>query len=189
MKIALSEVVSDLNRNRKTGLLAVSVKGLNSLFKIFLRDGNIYHVACGSAKGSTCLAQCDEMEFSGYSFLPDIVLEVSGENMPPTGELIQYLQVAGKTVDAQEGSSGETQVNSGASAFPRIREQLKAALIDQVGPAGAKAFTRIVEEKWRPSSTPSREDLVKLVDLLRNVIDDVNDRQQFFKDATRIISS
>lgn len=71
--------------------------------------------------------------------------------------------------------------------FARIQEELKVALIRQIGPAGGKVLKKIVEETWRVSS-PTKPDLRNLVGLLKNEIEDGENRNQFAKEAEKIIA-
>jgi hypothetical protein len=190
MRAALSDVATDVHQKKKTGLLSVSVKGSNSLFKIFFRNGDIYHISHGTSKGNDCLAGLAQLEFSDCTFVPDIRLEINGANLPPTGAVLRSLQGVSKGVEARpEGrdNGGSAEVLS-KERFAVIGEQLKAALMRQIGPVGAKVFPKIIDGKWKASSPPSREELIILVGLLKEEIDDSNDRNEFIRDVSLIIS-
>ena len=54
-------------------------------------------------------------------------------------------------------------------------------------PAGAKVMARLIEQKWHASSPPTREEFLRLVDLLKDEIENPDDRNEFLKEAARII--
>lgn len=190
MRIALAKVVDDIYRNRKTGLLSVTVKGGNNLFKMFFKEGEVYHIGCGSFKDFECLANLDTFEFSEYSFIPGIKLDRKKENVPPTAEVIQHLDVTAVTVASQYLKGEDTHTPShpaGMDGFAPIRDRLKTALIRQIGPVGGKVLSKVVDSKWRASSTPTKEELIELVNLLRDEIDDTDNKNEFLKEAKTII--
>ncbi|MCX5718991.1 MAG: hypothetical protein NT055_03330 [Nitrospirae bacterium] len=86
---------------------------------------------------------------------------------------------------------GENSKSSGpidVSSFSHIRDLLKVSLNRQIGPVGEKVLSKVIEKKWRASSPPSREEILELINLLKNEIDDINDRNEFIKEARKIIS-
>ncbi len=190
MKEDLSEVLSDLWRNRKTGLFSLSVLNSNRLFKIFIKEGEVYRISFGNLRGAGCLSLFDELDFKSSFFLPSIVLPGEREDIPPTSDLISLFKITGKLIDLKKydnrvsGSSNNEPVNN----LNRVLEELKAALVEQVGPAGLKAFKRIIEEKWQSVPSPTREDLQTLVNFLKDLIEDTKDRQIFVVAANRILS-
>jgi hypothetical protein len=74
-----------------------------------------------------------------------------------------------------------------SSDFIKIKEGLKVALIKQIGPIGGKIVEKIIQEKWTPSSPPVKEDFIKLIDLLKDEIDDPLSRKEFLTDANKLI--
>jgi len=194
MEMTLSEVVADINRNKKTGILSVAIRGDDkNLLKFFFKDGNVYHLTCNIQKDTDCLSQCDTLDFSSCSFLPNAKSEATNQssNMPPTSEIIQILKKKNVSIEVTNlGAKTAPAGRIGAAAtgdFFKIREALKVAFIRQIGPAGDKVLAKIIDEKWRVS-TPSKADLQKLVGLLKDEIDDRENRIEFIKDAERIIS-
>jgi hypothetical protein len=192
MKMTLSEVVADINRGKKTGILSIAIQGDDkNLFKIFFKDGDVYHLTCGAQKDSDCLGQCDTLDFLSCSFLPNAKSDAArSANLPVTSEIIRLLG-AKKTLIEVLTPKGKTAPPGGQDAaasgdFARIREELKLALIRQIGPAGGKAFMKIVDEKWRVPS-PTKADLQKLVGLLKEEIEDGENRTQFTRDAEKIL--
>lgn len=189
MKTALSEFIEEINRNRKSGLLSITVKGANTLLKLFFREGEVYHATCGNVRGSACLAQASGNDFAEYFFMPDIALNVLDENLPPLADIIRYFSDASSAAEVQlrPGTGGASRGQS-VSGPPTAQENLKLALIRQIGPVGAKVISRIVEQTWKASSPPTREELLQLIDLLKVEIENPDDRSVFVKEATAILS-
>jgi hypothetical protein len=193
MEMTLFEVVADINRNKKTGILSIAIKGDDkNLLKMFFKDGDVYHLTCGSQKDADCVSKCDTMDFSSCSFLPNAKAEASqNASLPPTSVIIQMLEKKNARV-VITGSFGEKAAPAGgvgtaaSGDFVRIREELKVALIRQIGPAGGKVLSKVIDEKWRVA-TPTKADLQKLVGLLKEEIEDAANQAQFAKDAEKII--
>ncbi len=191
MKTGLSEFIAEINRSGKSGLLSIAVKDANTQLKLFFREGQLYHVTCGSVKGKECLAQAVGQEFSQYFFMPEVSLNVQDGNLPPLADIIQFFRASDKAVEASSfpetgGSRPSGAQTAGVSAA--AQENIKLALVRQIGPAGAKVFSRTIEQKWRASSPPSREDFLRLADLLKDEIENPDDRNEFLKEAAKIIS-
>ncbi len=191
MKTPLSEFIAEINRTGKTGLLSITVKGVNTQLKMFFREGDVYHVTCGHVKGAECLAQATGNEFAECFFMPEVSLNVHDGNLPPLADIIRFFKTAGTAVAVKQPDGKAAHPTypgaAGVSDFAGIREELKTALIRQIGPAGAKVMARTIEQKWNASSPPTREELLRLVDLLKDEIENPDDRNEFLKEATRII--
>lgn len=183
MKTSLSDLIADINRTRKTGLLSINIRGSTNLFKMFFKEGEIYHIAYGNYKGHECLSNLDTLDFSEYSFISDIKLDLKSD-IPPTAQIIQLFKVIGKIVEEKGGGGASS---SGAGLDARISEALKTALTRQIGPAGGKVFTKVVEGKWRSSSMPTRDNLLELIELLKGEIDDADSKNDFVKEARKIV--
>ncbi|HTZ16845.1 MAG TPA: hypothetical protein VMB78_00235 [Dissulfurispiraceae bacterium] len=193
MKTTVANIVTNIHQGRKTGLLTLRVIQSNNLFKIFFRDGQIYHISFGNIKGADCLSNIDSMDFSDYSFIADIKLDIPVGSLPATVDIIKHLEIVEKMLESKGTEGGGAALNAGPSApvdsgrFGRIGEQLKVALVRQIGPAGGRIFDRVVERKWQSSSPPQKSDLVNLINLLKEEIDDMNDRKAFIDEANEII--
>ena len=191
MKTALSEFIADINRSRKSGLLSITLKGANTLLKLFFRDGEVYHITCGNVRGAACLAQVTGGEFMEYFFMPNVALNVHDENLPSLMDIIGCCNAAGSAVEVSPHSrrgAGQTAIVHTVGDQPAVLEDLKTALIRQIGPAGAKVMSRIVEQKWRASSPPTREEFLRLIDLLKAEIENPDDQNEFIKEAKAILS-
>jgi hypothetical protein len=190
MTTSLSEFIAEINRSRKNGLLSVTVKGANTLLKLFFREGELYHLTFGNCKGAGCLARVLGNEFADYFFMPEVSLNVQDGDLPPLTDLIQLFRGKSGTYAAPPDAA----VTAGPPAAVKrgdlltAQEQIKLALIRQIGPAGAKVMTRTVEQKWQSASPPSKNDFLLLIDLLKDEIENANDRNEFLKEARAILS-
>jgi hypothetical protein len=183
----LSEIISDIHQNRKTGLLSITIRGDNNQFKMFFKDGDIYHITCGGQKNSDCIKNCIDLDFSVCFFVPNVKLDAVNANLPAISDIIQIFKSKGIAVEIkQPDGSGPPAAAAGTSDFGRIREELKVAFIRQIGPAGGKILSKIIDEKWRVSS-PSKADLVNLISLLKGEIEDGENRKLFVSEAEKII--
>ena len=68
-----------------------------------------------------------------------------------------------------------------------VREKLKKAVIQELGPIGDMIFER-AWTAWAASSPPSKQGLQRLIDTLATEIDDAPARQQFVGTARAIIA-
>lgn len=188
MKTGLSDFIADVNRSRKSGLLSITVKGANSLLKLFFRGGEIYHMTYGNAKGSPCLAQVAGTEFAEYSFMPDVALSVQDEELPSIEQVLSLFRgTNGATETAPHPGIGSGRpAPAGGGGAAAIQEGIKLALIRQIGPAGAKVMAKAVEQNLK-SAAPGRDELLRLVDQLKNEIENPNDRNAFINEAKALI--
>jgi hypothetical protein len=192
MRALLADVIAQVNQKKQTGQLSLTVKGGAGLFKIYFKDGEVYHMTCGNQTPSQCLESFDGSEFSECFFIPNIKVDIAQVVTPPTGHLIQFFQDRAITVELKQPMGGATAGQPAEpgtmDGFARIQEELKMALIRQIGPVGAKVLSNIVAHKWRVT-TQAKEDLRNLVALLKEEIEDEENRKEFLSEAEKIISS
>jgi len=190
MKTPLSDFIVEINQTRKTGLLSVPVKGANKMLKMYFRTGEVYHVACGDAKGWDCITKMPASDFADYFFMPNISLSVQDDDLPPLPDMIRYFKSAAATVETASGSQAAASQPPGGKnlASADVHDKLKLALTRQIGPAGAKVLKRIVEQQWRPAAPPQKEDFFQLIEFLKNEIENPNDRNTFLEEARKIFS-
>ena len=180
MNILLAKIVADINEGRKTGVLTVMVKGGSHLLKLFFREGEVYHLNCGSLRNNECIDSINSLEFGDCMFLPDVRLDAKAGAIPPTSELIQLLRASAKMVESKASSKGYED-----SDDVKLLEEIKVALIRQIGPAGARVMSRIIAEKWHASMPFTKEDIEALINLLQVEIDDEDGRKAFIKEANK----
>ena len=190
MKNSVSDFIAELNRDRKSGLLSVTVKGANKLLKLFFRDGEIYYVACGDTKGWSCVAQATGHELTDYFFMPGVSFNSQDTSLPAAQDIIQYFKSASTSNGpiAVAKPAGKAPSNGHLLSSTIVMENLTMALTRQIGPAGGKVVKRIIEHQWHPSSPPSKDDYVQLIDFLKNEVENPDDRNLFIKEAREILA-
>jgi hypothetical protein len=190
MKISLSEFIEDINSRKKSGLLSITVKGANTLLKMFFRQGEIYHLTYGDCRGSGCLEHAIGVELAEYFFMPDVSLNIQDPDLPPLSAIIELFRSQGTVMETAHGQGAMERPSTGGKIIDAssVQERLKMALVRQIGPAGAKVMSRIVGQKWHAPASPGREDYLRLVDLLKNEIENALDQNEFLKEAKAIIS-
>jgi len=190
MKNSLSDFIAEINRNRKSGLLSVTVKGANKLLKMFFREGEVYYISCGDAKGWSCVAQTTGYELADYFFMPDVSFNNQDGSLPSLQEIVQYFK-PGSTAAAPPAAAqaAGSPPSNGQVFLPTIvLDNLKLALTRQIGPAGGKVVKRIVEQQWHPSSPPGKDDYLQLIEFLKNEIENPDDRSLFIQEARALLS-
>jgi len=189
-KRSMSEFVSEIHGQKSSGLLSIALRGANTLLKLFFRDGELYHLTCWNVKGSDCLAQVRGSDFAEYFFMPDMVLTVSDEKLPPLSDILRLCSAALGAVEVSPHSGkGDTQPAPSANGGRLAAiEGLTQALIRQIGPAGSKVIARTIEQKWQASTPPTRQELQQLVDLLKNEIENPDDQKAFIAEAGSVIA-
>jgi hypothetical protein len=187
MNMDLSHCIEDIHGSGKSGLLSITVANGKTLLKLFFRDGEVYHITCGNLKGTACLAQLTGIDFADYHFMPDVVLPVSDGGLPPFSELLRMLNPRrNQSETPDKPTSGN---NRPFRSLSVLQENLKVILMKQIGPAGAVAVTRIMAQKWKATATPpSREDFLRLIDLLKEQVENEADRGEFVKEARALLS-
>lgn len=89
------------------------------------------------------------------------------------------------TVEARLANGGAKSFGREDSADSKKLDLIKLALIRQIGPAGGKVMSRIVDGKWHASAPYSKEDIDALLNLLQNEIDDQEAKNAFMTEAGR----
>jgi len=183
MSILLAKIVGDVHDGRKTGVLTVFVKGGNHLLKLFFRDGECYHLTCGNLKNAECVDNLKAIELGDCLFVPDVKLDASGGSVPSTDELIRRFTDMGVMVEAKLSDGGAKSAVKDDSDDAKKLELIKVALIRQIGPAGGKVMTKVVDGKWRAAVPYSKDDIDALINLLKNEIDDPDAKNAFMAEA------
>jgi hypothetical protein len=184
MKSTLSEFITELNLGKKSGLLSVTVKGANTLLKIFFRNGDIYHLTFGNCRGASCLEQAAGAEMSEYFFMPDVGLNVQDSDLPGVSSIVDLFRNQRAVGGAAQAATGSASAGRPSDA---AMEKIKMAFVRQIGPAGVKVMSRIVGAKWNPPPSPSKDDYHRLIDLLKSEIENAADQGAFVKEAKSIL--
>jgi hypothetical protein len=96
----LADLLQELHDMKKTGALYVSVvETSEDLFRIFFRDGDIYHIRYGSAIGNDCLDILEYYNLWSSTFFEGIVAPKNAiSNIPKTQEIISMIRGLNKKV-------------------------------------------------------------------------------------------
>lgn len=188
MNSSLSEFIDELHLGRKSGLLSVTVKGANTLLKMYFRQGEVYHLTFGNCRGPNCLESVAGADLAQYFFMPDVALNVQDPDIPPVSAIVDLFRGKGSIFGSVSGAVSHEPAAGGGAGGDALLEKLKMALVRQIGPAGSKVMSRIVGQKWRASASPGKEDYLRLVDLLKNEIENAADQTEFVKEAKTIIA-
>ncbi|NLI30740.1 MAG: DUF4388 domain-containing protein [Nitrospiraceae bacterium] len=192
MNKKLSDLIIELCSAQKTGQLTLPIHGGSHHLKIFLRDGKLYHLACGKMSGVECLQLFSSATITDGFFLPNLKTSIIQSDLPSAAEIARHAEhltiefSARESVDAGQTSTSSAAPVSGTSAqgFSAVSDGLKTALMKQVGPIGAKIMTRLVAQ-WL--SSPQSNDLSALVRLLSEQIDDLENRNIFLREAENLL--
>jgi hypothetical protein len=147
-----------------------------------------------------CLATLDVSEFTECFFLPGIKVDKPDAQVPSTEQIIEIFRkheirverkgpmpVAAPSSAAAATNGQAPSAPTSSGDFAVIREGLKVALMRQIGPVGGKILTKIMEQTWKGSAAPTREELMKLIDLLKNEIDDEANRKEFLSEVGKLL--
>jgi len=180
MKKNLADIVENLSKTKSTGLLTLTFSSEKNLLKIYLKNGEIYHLSFGFKKGSQCLNEIASKEPISYSFIPQISIDITSNDLPPTEDIIKKLKDLNKFVSSADSSSFSPD-------FAKIKEGIKTALIRQIGPIGGKITEKYINEKWVPSQPPSKEDFLNLIDMLKEEIEEPQSRKEFLQEVNKLL--
>ncbi|MGB9821889.1 hypothetical protein [Thermodesulfovibrio sp.] len=180
MKKNLADIIDNLSRTKSTGLLTINFSSEKNLLKFYLKDGEIYHISFGFKKGLQCLDDLASRQPVSCSFIPQISLDMTSDDIPSTEKLIKQLKEMNKFIDSQDSTSL-------SSDFAKIKDGIKTALIRQIGPIGGKITEKYISEKWVPSNPPSKEDFLNLIDMLKEEIEDPQSRREFLQEVNKLL--
>ena len=96
-----ADLIQGIYEEKKSGALYVStVETSEDLFRIYFKNGEIYHMRYGSASGSDCLDIVEYYTLHSATFFEGIRApeRVPSMNLPPTKIIIAVLKGYGKTV-------------------------------------------------------------------------------------------
>lgn len=181
MKQSLSDILTTICDHKSTGMLTVGFSLEKNLLKIYFKDGLIYHISFGLKKGIQCLDEIENKEPLSFNFIQGLSIEISSIEISSHDKIIELFKNLNKFV-----SRGEI-LKKESLNFERIKENLKIALTRQIGPIGRKLVDKYVLEKWIASNPPSRDDFLRLIEMLKNEIDDPLSQSEFSVEATKVL--
>jgi hypothetical protein len=165
---------------------------------MFFSDGKISHIACGKQVDSYCLDTILSSETLECFFIPHLKTSNVDKTNLTTEQVIKIIEDKKITVEFRSISASAVGARtpmppeksspkvSGQINFFKIREGLTAALTNQVGPFGSLIIARVIEKKWGVSE-PTREDIEKLIDMLKKEIEDEENQKEFLSEAKKLL--
>ena len=206
IKPLLADIVEEIQRFRQTGQLAVSITGVGNHYKIFFRDGDIYHLVCGKLSGAECLAALDVTDFAECFFLPNVRVEKPQGKVPPADLIIRRFREHGIRVERRNPmtaasqrparaenaeapvsaplSSPETLFGEGGS----VRGRLEAALAKTIHDVGNKIVATAVEELNSRTTPPTSEEFFWLVERLKEELQGSEAWEGFLDEIEKVLS-
>ena len=145
----IGDVIAELHRDRKTGVLTLSVSNDNNQFKFFLQDGAVYYVTYSACRNLECLIKFPSLHVEKGFFLPGAKVEVSHTLMVRTEDIIEQVRNVGKVIPwtgsgglAGRQDSGDDTVIISGSELKRLEDDL----LDLIGPAAILIIERALKE-------------------------------------------
>lgn len=181
MKKNLADIIENLYENKSTGLLTIIFTSDKNLFKFYFKNGEIYHLSFGFKKGIQCLNEIISKEPVTCNFIPQISVDITSNDIPSTEEIITTFKNMNKFINSEES------IPFHSSDFQKIKDAIKTALIRQIGPIGGKITEKYIAEKWIPANPPSKDDLLNLVNLLKEEIEDPVSKKEFLNEVNKFI--
>ena len=162
MEKDLVNIVVEISRAKKTGILIVSVKNDNALFKLFFRAGTIYHIRYGKLWDSACLPGLPQLDLNTGFFLPGAKVEVQNADLPSPEELLAQIKKAGRKI------TWEAAPEAGQSLIENaVLVKLEEGLFSIAGPIASmvlqNAYSSCNLKKGAPISSEEFEQLVQAI--------------------------
>lgn len=173
MQKNIADIVSEICDARVTGILSLSVKNDTALFKIFFRNGAIYHITHSTCKDRECLTKISEHLFLTGLFMPGAHVEThqNGSSIP-SDEVIMIFRRTGKTIDwsGQWDGRARTSGKEGISTTivdSGIIEKMEEELVNIAGPVGpmvlAQAYDSCTLKSGQPITKTEFQRLVQAI--------------------------
>ncbi|HTG02374.1 MAG TPA: hypothetical protein VK654_17460 [Nitrospirota bacterium] len=183
MTTIFDDNIDHITQKKETGLLSLFVKDLQTHFKMYFLEGNLYRMIFGALRDEGCLKTVDTLEVVDCLFAPGIKLPVNDIPTLDTASVIQRLKRADKT----RKRIGTVQPGPAAADASSSLDKLKTAFIRQVGPLGDMVFNQVYTA-WHPPAAPTKQQLMQFVELIREKIIDDEGKREFQQDAENILS-
>lgn len=148
MQKNIADIVSEICNARVTGILSLSLKNDSALFKIFFKNGVIYHITHSTCKDRECLVKVSDHQFLNGIFMPGAQVDThqNGSSMP-SDEVILIFRRAGKTIewsgqwDGRARPTGKESIST-TIVDNAIIEKMGEELVNLAGPVGPMVLTQ-----------------------------------------------
>lgn len=138
MERKLSDILIEISRTKKTGILSIGVKNDSSLFKFYFRDGTIYHVSHGTCKDMDCVNRLDSLSLDKGFFHLGATVNILKPSFPSTDEIVARVRTMDKTIKWASGSTAAKTLEMAADMTeenpPATMDAVEQELINIVGP-------------------------------------------------------
>jgi hypothetical protein len=142
MQKNIADIVSEICEARVTGILSLSLKEDSALFKMFFRNGSIYHITHSTCKDRECLMRIGEHKFLTGFFMPGAQVDSHQNGAPgPSNEIILMFKKANKTIEWSGQWDGRARPSGNESISTTIVEsgiiaRVGEELVNIAGPVG-----------------------------------------------------
>lgn len=189
-----TEIIKELNSQKKTGVLTFKLENIEHLLSFYFKNGEVYHISFGERKNNDCLHL--PAKFEKYFFVSNVRLNVE-RKCPALEKIIESLErydCAVTPIDRKyfsevdvtedmsrahpgavvsEGEEGGARTSPGELLSPDVIRGLENALFDIVGPAAALLLDEQLQKSGcRRGSQISRSAFREIVDKVCEYIPD-----------------
>jgi hypothetical protein len=141
MKKNLADIIAEIGNAKATGILTLSLSNDPSLFKIFFKNGKVYHITHSTCKDKQCLVRLTELVFLTGQFMPGAFVDMQDELSVSNDELITLVRTSNKTVEWGGGTGkGSSAADSGIAASivdQAAVSRMSEELLNIIGPVAA----------------------------------------------------
>lgn len=150
MQKNLADIITEVSGAGATGILSLSMSNDTALFKIFFKNGKVYHITHGTCKDRECLATMADRQFTQGSFLSGAHVDMKEANVIPHDDIMAAVRSANKVITwAGKGDAGTGQNVQAAAqhAFvaPDVIRRIGDELLNMVGPIAPMVLSNAYE--------------------------------------------
>jgi hypothetical protein len=169
MQKDLADIITEVSGAGATGILTLSMSSDPALFKIFFKNGKVYHITHGTCKDRECLATMADRQFTQGSFLSGAHVDMKDVNIIPHDDIMVAVRNANKMItwtgrgDAASGQGGKADAQH-ASVDPAVIGRIGDELLNMVGPIAPMVLSNAYETcALKQGSTITKLDFQRLL--------------------------
>lgn len=150
MQRNLADIIADVSGSQATGILILSMNNDAALFKIFFKNGKVYHITHGACKDRECLATISDQPFNQGSFLSGAHVDMKDVSVIPLDEVVAAARKANKMIEwggrGDDGAKSSGQAGMATAAVdPAVLGRIEEELINMVGPIAPMVLANAYE--------------------------------------------
>lgn len=150
MQKNLADILTEVSGAGATGILSLSMSNDAALFKIFFKNGNVYHITHGTCRDRECLATMADRPFTQGSFLPGAHIDIKDATVIPHDDIMAAARIANKMITwAGKGGAGSGQNGKAdsqlANVDPAVIDRIGDELLNMVGPIAPMVLSNAYE--------------------------------------------